>query len=86
MELSLGDPRERSLRVLGPGGGGGGGTCSWPCGGLGAVPAPGHAAALEAVPAHLAESPAGAAAAVAAAAVAAAVQVVIRGGRDGRRI
>ena len=56
-----------------------------PEGALGAVPAPGPAAALEAVPAHPAESLAGAAA-VAAAAEGAAALVVIRGGRDGRRI
>ena len=45
-------------------------------GALGAVPAPGLAAALEAVPAHPTESPA-------AAAEGAAALVVIRGGRDG---
>ena len=50
-----------------------------PEGALGAVPAPGPEGALGAVPAHLAESPAGAAAEAAA-------LVVIRGGRDGRRI
>ena len=51
-----------------------------PDGALGAVPAPGPAAAREAVPADPAESPAGVAAEGAAA------LVVIRGGRDGRRI
>ena len=58
-----------------------------PEGALGAVPVPGLAGALEAVPAHPAESQAGAAAvAGAAAAEGAAALVVIRGGRDGRRI
>ena len=51
---------------------------------LGAVSAPGPEGALGAVPVHLAERPVGAAAVVAAEGVAA--LVVIRGGRDGRRI
>ena len=50
-----------------------------PVGALGAVPPPGPAGALGAVPDHLAKSPAGAA-------EGAAALVVIRGGRDGRRI
>ena len=56
----------------------------WGRASLGVTPA----GALGAAPVHLAEGPAEAAAAVAAAAVAEAVAVlvVIRGGRDGRRI
>ena len=59
-----------------------------PEGAPGAVPAPGPAVSLEAVPAYPAESPAGAAvvAVAAAAAEGAAALVVIRGGRDGSRI
>ena len=57
-----------------------------PEGALGTVPAPGPKGALGAVPVHIAGSLAGAAAAAVAVAEAAAVPVVIRGGRDRRRI
>ena len=70
------DPAAEAAAALVPG----------PEGALGPVPAPGPKGALEAVPVHLAESPARAAVAVAAAAEGAAALVVIRGGRDQRRI
>ena len=58
------------------------GPAPGPEGALGAVPTPDPEGALGAAPVHLPGSPAGAAAVAAGAAA----LVVIRGGRDGRRI